>query len=134
VVLDEAVTEAAAFTQVNVRATLRACSTTDSIKLYRKGFCPERCVPEIPNVITPNGDGLNDVLRVRMTCNTQDLQLFIYNRWGQLVHRSEGYTTQWDGSIAGSPASDGTYYYVLEFTDERGEGKSYRGTLNVLTE
>lgn len=114
--------------------TLRECQTRDSIFIYPKQYCPERCKPGIANVITPNGDGINDVLRIEMLCHTSDLKLHIYNRWGQLVHQGTSSLLSWDGSVNGEPASDGTYFYVLTFTDEAGEGRAYRGSFSLLRE
>ncbi|HMN06828.1 MAG TPA: gliding motility-associated C-terminal domain-containing protein [Flavobacteriales bacterium] len=77
----------------------------------------------IPNVFTPNGDGLNDVFRVSGGgLTTLDVQIF--NRWGQLVARLERVNQVWDGrSPTGEVLSDGTYFYTLQAQD--GDGKTY---------
>ena len=42
----------------------------------------------------------------------------MFNRWGQLVHRSLGYAQPWDGTgRSGNPLPPGTYYYVIELND-----------------
>lgn len=115
-----------------LHATLDACQTSDSIQLYRKGYCPERCKPGISNVITPNGDGVNDALRIEMHCNTADLSLSIFNRWGQLVYEGQHNSHAWDGHVNGAPVSAGTYYYVLVFADEGDKPMTYRGSFTVL--
>ncbi|MGB1670025.1 MAG: gliding motility-associated C-terminal domain-containing protein [Flavobacteriales bacterium] len=79
----------------------------------------------IPNVLTPNADGKNDRFRVgtRRLDGSVDLanassfaqfKLQVYDRWGVIVHESEGVGAGWDGRIGGSPAAPGTYYYILE--------------------
>jgi gliding motility-associated-like protein len=112
--------------------TLKECQTRDSILILPKQYCPERCKPGIANVITPNGDGLNDVLHIQMLCKTSDLLLQIYNRWGQLVHQGSNALLAWDGSINGELAAEGTYFFVVSFTDEDGIGREYRGSFSLL--
>ena len=80
----------------------------------------------IPNVFTPNADGRNDRFRVgarRCADGGVDLanassfarfQFKVFDRWGVLVHESEGVGAGWDGRIGGDLAAPGTYYYILE--------------------
>lgn len=74
----------------------------------------------IPNVISPNGDQLNDVFEISNITNYKHAQLRVYNRWGQKVFESENYLNDWSPSDLPS----GTYYYVLnveEFPEQRGD-------------
>jgi gliding motility-associated-like protein len=74
----------------------------------------------IPNIITPNGDAINDELLITAsTINTFSLQIF--NRWGQLMFESDDINTRWKGTtLAGNPCPDGTYYYVLKADTPKG--------------
>ncbi len=69
----------------------------------------------IPNVMTPNDDGINDEFVIQTDDRCQDIELWIYNRWGQLVFN----TTQvqgnyWDGqSYSGKPVKEGVYFYRI---------------------
>ena len=77
------------------------------------------CV-SIPNVITPNGDGLNDAFYIDNITNFEDAHLFVYNRWGQKVFESKPYRNEW---VPNDQAS-GTYFYVLRsdnFNELRGD-------------
>jgi gliding motility-associated-like protein len=77
------------------------------------------CV-SIPNVITPNGDGLNDAFYIDNIINFDDAHLFVYNRWGQKVFESKPYRNEW---VPNDQAS-GTYFYVLRsenFNELRGD-------------
>ena len=79
----------------------------------------------IPNVLTPNADGKNDRFRVGtkrtngsgiVPANTSSFAQFklqIFDRWGVLVHQSEGVGAGWDGRIGGRVAAPGVYYYIL---------------------
>lgn len=66
----------------------------------------------LPNVISPNGDGLNDAWVVPEPVTPMHLR--IYNRWGNLVYESENYANNWSGvTIQGEKVTDGMYFYVL---------------------
>ncbi|MFW6019212.1 MAG: PKD domain-containing protein, partial [Bacteroidales bacterium] len=86
---------------------------------------------EIPNVITPNGDGKNDVFEIEAIEDDvlQNVSLVIYNRWGKKVFETSNYQNDWDADNL----ADGTYYYVMSFVSPRGEEK-YNGTITVLRE
>jgi gliding motility-associated-like protein len=71
---------------------------------------------EIPNAISPNGDGKNDVFVISCAMiNT--IALDIFNRWGIEVFKSESYQNDWDATYNGGPLPDGTYYYVVKYRD-----------------
>ena len=66
----------------------------------------------VPNVFTPNGDGINDEFRV-MYRSLAEFHCWIYNRWGKLVYEWDDPSKGWDGTINGRPASAGAYYYII---------------------
>ncbi|MBC7865168.1 MAG: gliding motility-associated C-terminal domain-containing protein, partial [Bacteroidia bacterium] len=69
---------------------------------------------EVPNIFTPNGDGTNDFFFIKST-GLKDLQVDIYNRWGQLEKQLFGINAIWDGkNLNTQDASDGTYYFILK--------------------
>jgi gliding motility-associated-like protein len=70
--------------------------------------------PVVPNVFTPNGDGVNDTWQVKNLAEYNDCVLNIYNRYGQVVYQCKGYARDWDGSSNGKPLPAGTYYYVID--------------------
>ena len=72
----------------------------------------------IPNIITPNGDGQNDVFTVR-GLPPGAWALTVYNRWGRLVYHAENYRNEW-----GASAAPGLYYYLLQ---QPGHGSAYKG-------
>lgn len=79
---------------------------------------------EFPNVITPNGDGINDSLDINgyyKTC--QEYNLLIYNRWGQIVYEQTISSSPFTGkSNNDTDLIDGVYYYTLTFGDNRKNG------------
>lgn len=85
----------------------------------------------IPNAFTPNGDGHNDVLFVRG--NTIDeMELIIYNRWGQQVFRSTSQSFGWDGRFNGSLATPDVYGYYLTILCTGGETFTKKGNITLL--
>ncbi|HEY8399780.1 MAG TPA: gliding motility-associated C-terminal domain-containing protein [Cytophagaceae bacterium] len=99
-------------------------SNVDSVTVY--SITRQELI--IPNLITPNGDAMNDALVIR-DVNEVDLlpgaTLEVYNRWGQRVYSAENYDNTWKAETL----SDGMYFYHLE----TGCGKeSYKGWLHVL--
>ncbi|MAR66690.1 MAG: hypothetical protein CL833_05490 [Crocinitomicaceae bacterium] len=76
----------------------------------------------IPNVFTPNQDGLNDSFRFTEYMNIISAKGTIWNRWGQLLYNWDGLDDSWNGRTStGEMVKDGVYYYVFEFVDVHGE-------------
>ncbi|MBX2977796.1 MAG: gliding motility-associated C-terminal domain-containing protein [Flavobacteriales bacterium] len=69
-------------------------------------------VSYVPNVFTPQGDGVNDRFLV-VGADSDGFLLEIYNRWGELLHSSTDPLMGWDGRYNGRDVPDGTYVYVL---------------------
>jgi gliding motility-associated-like protein len=81
----------------------------------------------IPNVITPNGDGKNDIFSIRGL--PEQFQLQIYNRWGNLLFETKDSKKLWKAE----EVAQGVYYYLLELYSAAGR-ESHRGTVMVLKE
>jgi len=67
----------------------------------------------VPDVISPNGDGLNDMLIIECS-NFTDVSLKIFNRWGDLVFEAENYNNDWGGTHDNADLPPGPYYYIFE--------------------
>ncbi len=67
----------------------------------------------IPNVFTPNGDGINDVWNIKAIEAFPQCVVSVFERNGSLVFQSKGYGQPWDGTYKGSPIPPGTYFYVI---------------------
>jgi len=68
----------------------------------------------IPNAFSPNGDGINDVWLIEPLYLFAESITEVYNRYGQVVYRSRGYSTPWNGTNNGKPIPVGTYYYIID--------------------
>ncbi len=88
----------------------------------------------VPNVFTPNGDGMNDVFTINTT-GVKNFSIEIFNRWGEKVFESESPMISWDGrTSAGVRASDGTYYYILKATSlDNSHNWSQNGYLQLIS-
>lgn len=96
---------------------------------------------EVFNIVTPNGDGAHDKLRIRNIENFPNNTLTIYNRWGVLVFSTKGYennSNYFDGTSKGRVTVDadnklpvGTYFYILDYESESGKMNSKTGYLYI---
>jgi gliding motility-associated-like protein len=92
----------------------------------------------VPNVFSPNGDGINDVFRPAVSDETAVLsRIEIYDRWGGLLFALReaqplsGFAG-WDGTMNAQPVSPGVYVYVIEFSVPGQEGIRVAGDVTLL--
>ena len=86
----------------------------------------------VPNVFTPNSDGKNDLFRITAV-GIKDLNCSIYDRWGLKMYEWEGVNGYWDGrSKSGAAAVDGSYFYIITYTDLKGTSKTEKGFLSLF--
>ncbi len=89
-------------------------------------------VISIPNVFTPNGDGLNDYFQASGKF-IESVEMIIFNRWGSSIFHSfdaEG----WDGRVKGSPVQLSNYTYKLSIKDFLGNAHIRSGTVLILSD
>jgi gliding motility-associated-like protein len=85
----------------------------------------------ISNAITPNNDGFNDEFVVEGIIDNQKNTLKIFNEYGHLVFSASPYKNDWKGTYNNSRLPDGTYFYVLEFTDLK---KVFKGSITLMSQ
>jgi gliding motility-associated-like protein len=89
----------------------------------------------IPNVFTPNGDGINDVFFVKIK-SMSEINVFIVDRWGHKVYElanSDNGNVLWDGkNQAGKEVPEGTYFYVIKASGKDGQTFNKNGTINLF--
>ncbi len=97
-------------------------------------FLGQECNPRAMDVITPNGDGINDLWVVDNLENFPDNEVRIYNRWGELVYSKKGYANDWGGQgPKGKLLPAGPYYYVLRIKDDSvGQPSVRMGSINLI--
>lgn len=83
----------------------------------------------IPNIFSPNDDGLNDYFRVLGAAEEiETVELSIYDRWGGLLFTGE----EWDGFRNGEPMGEGVYVYRVQISTKLGEELMYAGSLTLV--
>jgi gliding motility-associated-like protein len=83
----------------------------------------------IHNIITPDGNGINDKWKITNIETFESATVFIYDRWGKEVIKIQNYQNDWEGVDGTDQLPDGTYYYVVTFNDN---DRAYKGAVTVL--
>lgn len=78
-----------------------------------------------PNVVTPNGDGINDFFRINGLENFPGSSLNVFNRWGNKLYSNDDYKNDWSPNV-----TDGTYFYIVSVSD----GRKLNGFFQVFKE
>lgn len=111
-------------------ATVQGCSYTDTIYVDTM-LC--EIILELPNVLTPNDDGENDVFKAVRLGGIDELNIQIYNRWGQLLYVSNSKHFAWDGrNFANEKVPSSSYFYIIEYTDVLGVEKKVSGNIGLF--
>ncbi len=72
----------------------------------------------LPNAISPNGDGKNDVFEVPNITNYNKIELVVYSRWGSVVYEDSNYANKWNGTnTKNEPLTEDTYFYTLKLDE-----------------
>lgn len=90
----------------------------------------EKCLVSISNSFSPNGDDINDTWSVGRWQRYPDFKLFVYNRWGQLVHSQKGEYIPWDGKQLGVDLPVATYYYIFYYSSNKEEVE--KGSVTIM--
>ncbi len=109
-------------------ADRHTCVTTDTLLmlvLKKPGFY-------LPTAFTPNGDGLNDLVRPYLVGMKGLISFSIYNRWGNLVFFTKTYGEGWNGKYKGLDQAAGVYIWILEFTDNNDKPVREKGTITII--
>ncbi len=113
---------------VNLIATsTNGCRDTSKVII---NVYPEMII-YIPNAFSPNNDGTNDFFYPVINRQVEKYELFIYNRWGNLVFNSNNQYQKWDGKYQGEIVKEGVYYYIIYITAGNKE-KKFHSSLTIL--
>lgn len=99
------------------------CSKSEHIVVGNIG---DVCAVVIPNIITPNGDNMNDNFVITNLEFFPKNNLVVFNRWGKKIYEKTGYQNDWNGD----GHSDGTYFFILELNDFA--NTIHKGTITIL--
>jgi gliding motility-associated-like protein len=95
-----------------VTITAGSCSTKTSVTIYTREFICGDVYIYVPNAFSPNADNVNDVLFVRGE-NLMEINLKIFDRWGELVFETQDQSVGWDGTFKGEKLDPDVYVYHL---------------------
>lgn len=121
--------------------SLAACYYVTAVDLFGNEsppsleVCVDNCIDYVlPNVFTPNGDGKNDFFRPDAYSFVERVDMKIYNRWGELVFRTEDADINWDGKRMNTNrlVSPGVYYYVCDVFEQRITGLEIRNLVGFI--
>jgi len=106
----------------SVKASNGRCSGIDSIRI-------NDCIIEfeMPNLFTPNLDGLNDAFVPSKYQGIMNARLEIFNRWGKSIFKTDNLLTGWNGSVGSEQTTEGTYFWKVEYTTVRNTSTSLSG-------
>jgi len=109
----------------------QGCSDTTSKIITIK----DQLLVFVPNTFTPDGNEFNNEFRPIITSgiDTESYELFIYNRWGQLVFESSDLAIGWDGNYQGKLVQEGIYTWVIYYKFEDSDAKEVlTGNITLL--
>ena len=87
-------------------------------------YCPGKLF--VPNAFTPQDDGMNERFQTK-GYNLEEFEIWIYNRWGQLLFNTTDVNNWWDGTYLGSPCQMDVYVWKAKYTivDENGNLENF---------
>lgn len=92
-----------------------------AVKLYKGIY--------IPNAFTPNNDGLNDLWNIPALDAYPDFELFVFNRYGELVFKNSQTNKPWDGRFKSDPLPAGSYVYLIKLNVNN---QQLKGTVTLI--
>jgi gliding motility-associated-like protein len=111
----------------HVTVSQNSCEASDTIQIVAGD-----CDVYIPSAFTPNHDNLNETFGVVDNTTLQFFSLQIYSKWGQLIFNSNDVTQKWDGTFKGKKMPNGSYLWMLNYTNIRGRKFYEQGTVMLI--
>ena len=84
----------------------------------------------VPQAFSPNNDGNNDILYVRGSI--KEFSFSVFNRWGEVVFKTENQNTGWDGTYKGKELNAGVYVFFLSGQDLLGNSFNKKGNITLV--
>ena len=113
-----------------VTGTTNGCSATATVQVTIKSGCSMGYY--IPNAFSPNGDGANDLFRVKTSDVPRSFNMIVFNRYGGKIFETADIGTGWNGAIGGNLAPAGTYVYAVVLTTSNGSMIRREGTVILV--
>ena len=117
---------------------IQAIDSSGNISPLSSEFCLDNCpLYELPNIITPNADQANDHFKAIKIRQIKQIDLIVYDRWGNIVYKTEDPYFEWNGVsiFSNQPVSEGTFFYLCHVYEIRLKGivkRTIKGYFQVM--
>ncbi|MEP7110942.1 MAG: gliding motility-associated C-terminal domain-containing protein [Ferruginibacter sp.] len=111
----------------SLQATNDCGLATDAVNII-----PGSCIIQMPAAFSPNGDGINDVFKVKYPFTVQQFNMIIYNRYGEKIFETANINQGWDGSRKGQPQLMNSYTWMIRYTDTEKRQRQLQGMVVLL--
>ena len=108
---------------------IQDCDITGDIDV---SVASNKCAVFVPNAFSPDGDGVNDVFRVRVFDRISDFRMSVYNRWGQLVYVNTDVNGGWRGDRNGLPLPAGMYLWTITYQGNNHQAMQQQGSVIMI--
>ena len=110
-------------------SVIELCNSIDDNcdTFINEGLDCDEVTIQIPNGISPNGDGFNDAWHLPWLNGMTGYSIVISNRWGQVIFQTNDYITPWDGTYLGNSLPAADYFYVIKLSDNT----IYEGVISI---
>lgn len=119
-----------------VTAVVNAPCQTDTLRQWVNvvdcDSLDKECVLEIPNVFTPNGDGVSDRFAIDFPCLPTTFKITVFNRWGEEVFETTDGNLSWDGTQNDNAVPEGVYFYTISYSFQELPLQKRSGTITVI--
>ena len=103
--------------------------------IIKQAVVMDRITLFVPNCFSPNNDGVNDYFIIGGQ-NITEYELLIYNRWGELVYKTNDLSQSWDGRYQGHVVPEGIYGWTINYSEDWSgiytTPQCRRGMVNVI--
>lgn len=117
---------------------IQAADSSGNLSVMSLDFCIDNCpIFELPNVFTPNQDGTNDFFKAIRVRQIKEIDMSVFDRWGNLVYKTKDPYFNWNGisQSTNQLVSDGTLFYVCDVFEPRLRGlikRTLKGYVQVF--
>lgn len=87
---------------------------------------------EMPNMFSPNEDGINERFRPQKFRGIESFHLQIFDRWGRMMFEGQSPLQGWNGQFRGQVSPEGVYFWQVRYTDRNGSSHSQKGSLLLV--